>query len=306
VILAGCGPVVASPSEGTDSGGQDSGTTGTTSGDPSTTVPGTTVPGTTVPGTTIGDATSEVTTDPTLLESGSFIDPSDTSEPPYGCDQWLQDCPRGEKCMPWANDGGNSWNATRCSPLDANPKAVGEPCTVEGSGVSGIDDCELGAMCWNVDAETNMGECVAFCQGSEANPTCADECSNCTLSGDGVLILCLPVCDPLAQDCGVGQGCYATGYDFACVPDLSDDAEGGGAIGTACEFINTCDPGTVCANPEVVPGCEGNGCCAPFCDVSGPDPCDAWLPGTVCTPWYEEPPPTEGCSTGTIGVCIAA
>ncbi len=39
---------------------------------------------------------------------------------------WAQDCPEGEKCMPWANDGGGSWNATRCSPLDPNPSAVGD------------------------------------------------------------------------------------------------------------------------------------------------------------------------------------
>src|SRR5262245_15971404 len=30
------------------------------------------------------------------------------------CDVWAQDCPPGEKCMPWANDGGSSWNSLRC------------------------------------------------------------------------------------------------------------------------------------------------------------------------------------------------
>jgi hypothetical protein len=66
----------------------------------------------------------------------------------YECDLWKQDCPPGEKCMPWANDGGGSWNATRCTPLAEDPRQPGEPCTVEGSGVSGRDDCDIRAMCW--------------------------------------------------------------------------------------------------------------------------------------------------------------
>jgi hypothetical protein len=221
------------------------------------------------------------------------------------CSLWAQDCPRGEKCMPWANDGGTSWNATRCSPLDPNPAGIGEACTVEGSGVSGIDNCDIAAMCWDVDPETNTGECVAFCEGSEANPTCADECTSCFISGEGVLALCFSGCDPIAQDCDEGDGCYATNDTFTCTVDASAEE---GAIGTPCEFINDCDPGSACLGPEYVPGCESpTGCCAPFCSLEVADPCEGSLPGSVCMPWWErgQAPPGGCVDQAMIGVCVA-
>ena len=55
----------------------------------------------------------------------------------------------------WANDGGGAWNATKCEEIPPEPDGVGEPCTVEISGTSGVDTCVLGAMCWDVDPETN-------------------------------------------------------------------------------------------------------------------------------------------------------
>jgi hypothetical protein len=238
--------------------------------------------------------------EPDEVQGGGFIPPPDVGVGTE-CDLWTQDCPEGEKCMPWANDGGNSWNATRCSPLEPDAGGPGEPCTVEGSGVSGIDDCQLGAMCWNVDGETNMGECAAFCIGDEANPSCANECEQCFISGSGVLILCLPQCDPIAQDCGEGSGCYPDFQSFSCGPDVSGEA---GAVGEPCEFVNACDPGSACIDSDLVPGCEDpTGCCAPFCDVDGPPVCDALLPGSSCLPW-EGGQPAEACvGPGTIGVC---
>jgi hypothetical protein len=55
-------------------------------------------------------------------------------------------------------------------------------------------------MCWDVKPDTMKGTCVAQCTGSEAAPMC-DADSSCFVSNDGVLNLCLPLCDPLAQDC---------------------------------------------------------------------------------------------------------
>ena len=174
---------------------------------------------------------------------------------------------------------------------------------VEGSGVSGIDNCDVAAMCWDVDPVTNMGECVAFCEGSRANPTCADDCTQCATSGAGVLALCLPDCDPVAQDCDEGEGCYPTPSTFACGPDVSAKA---GAPGTPCDFVNVCDPGTACVAPELVPNCEGeNGCCAPFCSLALPDDCASLLPGTECQPWWAEgqAPPAACIDYPSIGVC---
>jgi hypothetical protein len=65
-----------------------------------------------------------------------------------------------------------------------------------------------------------------------------------------------------------------------------------------------CDLGSGCVNPEFVPGCDGPGCCAPFCDASGPDDCDALLPGTQCVPWFDPGGGVDAClTTGMVGIC---
>ena len=199
----------------------------------------------------------------------------------HDCDLWSQDCPAGMKCMPWANDGGGSWNATRCSAIDPDPDTVGEPCMVDGSGVSGIDSCELGAMCWDVDPQTNAGTCVALCTGSAAAPVCEDPSHLCIGRHPQ---LCLPSCCPVEQDCPEGQACYPLGDTFVCSPDASGDL---GAYLDPCEFVNVCDPGYFCANPEVLPPCVGWGCCAPYCNI-GSTTCAEYDPNLACVPWFGE------------------
>jgi hypothetical protein len=211
----------------------------------------------------------------------AFACPDPSAPPGSGddsCDTWSQDCASGLKCMPWANDGGGSWNATRCSPLDPLPALIGAPCTVEGSGVSGIDDCELGAMCWDVDPETNTGTCVGMCLGSESSPLCTDPTLTCVISNEGVLALCLPACDPLAQDCSRGKGCYSFGDNVACAPDESGD---GGALGEPCVYVNACDPGLVCTSTTAAE-CPSGACCASWCDVGEPEPTESCEVGQVC------------------------
>jgi hypothetical protein len=301
LVANACGPVV----DGSGDGSNADTTSSSTSPSP-----------TTSPSSSISDAdaTSSPPTDDT-----SPPDPSDPTTPsddattislepdvpytPYECSLWDQDCADGEKCMPYANDGGPVWNATMCVPIDRNPRDVGESCTVEGNGVSGIDDCIEGAMCFYVDDE-NEGECVAFCAGNEANPTCDDACSQCNITSDGILTLCLPSCDPVAQDCGEGFGCYPIPEEFACAPDAGGED---GAIGSPCEFVNVCDPGLFCADTALLPACESNiGCCTPFCDADAADVCDQMMEGTVCVPWWEEgEEPKEAClETGTVGGCL--
>ncbi len=259
-------------------------------------------PGSSTGGEMLPTDTSDSTpqTDDGAMTSGSddstggsgqsgFIEQPDGGGVSVECDIWNNDCPSGEKCMPWANDGGNSWNATKCSPLDPNPAQVGDECTVEGSGVSGIDNCDVHSMCYYVDPETNMGICVSFCQGSAQNPIC-NPGFVCTIVNNGVLILCRPECDPLLQDCIANQACLpATGSDrFTCIIDASGEM---GAAGDPCEYINACDPGLFCASAEAVPGCAGSqGCCSEFCDINDPDP-NSYCTlggGQECVPWYEE------------------
>jgi hypothetical protein len=195
-LLAGCSDDGFSPPEnGTDSASVTS--TATDGGESFTSTSAGSA------GTGSFETTSVDTDDGTLdsESSGGFIygDP-DSGGVALECDVIGNDCPKGEKCVPWANDGGKVWNATRCTPLVVPPMAVGEPCTVMGSAVSGLDDCEAGSMCFHVDPEANTGTCVAFCASDEP-PACADEALTCVITHDGVLLVCLSPCDPMAPEC---------------------------------------------------------------------------------------------------------
>ncbi len=139
-----------------------------------------------------------------------------------GCNLFRQNCyDDSEKCMPWANDGGGQWNSTRCSPVADNPGQPGDPCTVEGNALSGIDDCDIGMMCWDVDPATNAGTCVSMCNSNQCNPdpSCEDPSTTCAIAYDGNIALCLPTCDPLMPDCSPEQGCYETANGSFCLPD---------------------------------------------------------------------------------------
>ncbi|MCX4247247.1 ribulose phosphate epimerase [Paraliomyxa miuraensis] len=238
-----------------------------------------------------GEAGTTGNTDTTGSTGVMFLVPVDTESATHECDIFAQDCLPGEKCMPWANDGSNSWNATRCSPVADNPGQPGDECTVEGSGVSGIDDCVLASMCWDVDPETNVGTCVAMCAGDEANPICEDPDTSCAIANEGVLVLCLPNCDPLLQACPDGQACYPIQQAWTCAPDASGE---GGVYGDPCEFINVCDPGLICLGAAAVPpgeACEGAvGCCTEVCDLDDPAgdaQCSGQAGGQTCQPWYD-------------------
>lgn len=287
-----CGPTVELEDDGTASS---SGTGSTTTSPPATVGPTTAA---TTAMTSVGEVTSgvDVDTGDTSVLLDVFI--------PEDCSPIEQDCPRGYKCMPWANDDGNVWNDTKCVPIVEDPSAPGEPCTVVGSGTSGEDDCDGTSMCWDVDPETNMGTCQPFCTGTEDRPTCADLCDECSIASDAVITLCFTTCDPLVQDCPPGQACYVQGDDLWCVPDASLRE---GAIGSPCEFVNVCDPGLVCLDASTVPGCPGGswGCCTPYCALAGPDPCPGLLPGSTCVPLFEDGEgPPEACVIAPVGACM--
>ncbi len=274
-------PTGASTSKGTDTAG-DTTTTGTSG-----------TSGTSSAGTITTDSTDPTDpTDPTDTEC-NFLCGYDQGTIDIECDIWSQDCPEGEKCMPWANDGGSSWNATKCSPIDRAPQEPGEACTVEGNAVSGIDNCAKDSMCWNVDPETNGGICIPFCEGSSPDNATCDVGYYCSINGDGTVILCLPECDPLLQNCPGDDACLPSGEYFICA---SGDA---GLYGDPCEYANACKPGLYCLNPEYVEDCKAAGCCTPFCDTSKANMCPG---GTQeCIPWWEEgtaPPGKEN-----IGIC---
>ncbi len=257
------------------------------------------------PGDTEIPPPPEGDTDPTAGSSDStgviFIEIPDGGPPP-GCDVWAQDCPSGEKCMPWANDGGNVWNALKCVEIVDDPGVPGDTCEVMGSGVSGNDTCDLGGMCWGVDPETNEGVCVQMCLGEQQAPLCDEPEHSCVIVNEGVLTICLPQCDPLLQTCAANEGCYPVNGEFICAPDASGPQLG--TYGDPCEAINMCDAGLFCAAAAGVPNCQGSlGCCSDFCDLDSANPdADCNGAGQQCLPWYEDG--EGGPSTEFIGACV--
>jgi hypothetical protein len=278
VVLGGCadkdpastGTATKTTTEGESSTSGGSGTSGTTTATPTTTDGG----------TSSGSGGGSGTT-------CTFLGCGTTGGTAMECDNWAQDCPEGQKCMPAANDGSTAWNTTVCTDVNPAKKQPGDECTVEGSGVSGIDDCDKGVMCWEVDPATKIGTCVAQCTGTPDAPLCALG-GTCFISNDGVLNLCLPLCDPLAQDCPGTGLCIPNpknNEEFTCVLDASGDE---GQVFDACEYINVCDKGLLCANPMLGMECDVNaiGCCLPFCPL---DEVPAMCPGVnmECIAWFE-------------------
>jgi hypothetical protein len=301
LVLGGCAAKNDSSSDDTNAQADDDGDSGSGGGTFGE-QPGTTAPADDGGGTVAG---SDGVAGDSSGDGGGFIIPPDGGGVANECDQWTQDCPEGEKCMPWANDGGSAWNGTRCSPIAANAGQVGDECQVEGSGVSGVDNCDLGSMCYYVQPDTNTGICVGMCLGSPDAPQC-DPGYLCSISNDGVLTLCRLTCDPLLQDCeSTGAACLpAAGADgFVCIVDASGEA---GAAGDPCEYLNACDPGLWCAGATAVPGCaSAQGCCTEFCDLTDDDPdaaCSLAGEGAVCVTWFEEgqAPPT----LTHVGACL--
>lgn len=271
VFTAACGPApTGDETDTTDSSASEPPQTATHGPTPTTSVDASSESGTTAT-TTTGCTTSCVDSS----EGGSFIYASPDMGPIGECDQWVQDCPADQKCVPVASDGATSWNDLQCVPV-MGAGQPGDPCTTDPMGLSGLDDCGFGSYCWSVD-ETGAGECVALCTGSPDSPMC-DPGTVCSISNKGVLSLCLPSCDPLASDCAAGDVCVfiTDENDFLCVFDGSGD---GGQLHGACSFINGCDPGLLCVGSDAATECDQTkaGCCEPYCDLTAPDP------DVVCT-----------------------
>ena len=270
--------------------------------------------------TTEGVDPTKTTADPTSASSPTS-DPTGATDDPTGgdgttmgnfivtpdggtmgtieCDVFKQDCEEGEKCAAWAEGGGSSWNATKCVKVTGT-NVPGSECMTEGGGVSGMDNCEAGSMCWDVD-ENNKGICVALCKGDAKAPICESGFS-CAIANEGVLNLCLPGCDPLLQDCPGDDLCIPNGDAFLCVLDASGEM---GKANDPCEFANSCDKGLVCLNTASASSAcmQGSmGCCQPFCEFMEGQDGDCQNADQKCVQWFDPmmpiPPGLEN-----VGVC---
>lgn len=238
--------------------------------------------------------------DETATEGGAdegggclFAQCGDVPPPIEMCDALRQDCPPGEKCTAAAIVH-HSWDANVCVPVVDEPSAVGETCSNIGEPRDGHDTCEVGAICWNV-SEEGEGVCWAFCQGDEYE--CPAD-SRCNLTGDGVLTLCVPSCDPVLQDCLAGESCLYVGGSFSCVLDGS---EGEGGYGADCVLAISCNPGLLCVDGMLVPECQQDGCCSPFCHLEEVDACPDQELGVSCIPFFEEGQADPGKEH--VGIC---
>jgi hypothetical protein len=198
------------------------------------------------------------------------------------CSNFEQDCPEGEKCVPYSLFGTMSWDDHKCVPV-LGDQAPGEPCVLEGF-AEAIDDCDATSICFfteEVDGQL-LGECVAQCVGWPDNPMCTAPGHSCLLDGEGDLALCLSGCDPVVQDCTPGDACYWTGGALACLP-----AGQGVPLGEPCESLDDCSLGQQCIDGAQLPSCAGTGCCTQFCDLFDDGTC-LDQPGTVCVPFFEQ------------------
>lgn len=244
-----------------------------------------------------GDADTSTTEPDNEFETGSFIPVDPKGSGNVECDVWAQDCKASHKCQPWANDGGVQWNATLCALVDKNAAALGEPCVVLGSAASGLDTCDHDTMCWNVDASTNVGTCVARCTVSEANPTC-DDGVTCMISHNGVINLCVPPCDPLLPSCDDGFACVQASLDvFGCVPSAVVTT----VLGAPCDPTIGCGTGLLCTEASTLPNCDDTACCAPLCDLHVAGACPDRHADQTCDPVFVDGTAPPGLED--VGVC---
>jgi hypothetical protein len=220
------------------------------------------------------------------------------------CDIWAQnDCPEGQKCTAVACEiGSSAWDSNVCRDIQGDAQ-TGDLCMMtDGSSTSGNDTCAEGSLCWDPDPDSNVGTCVAFCEGPADSPSC-EAGTLCGVNNDGVLPICLPTCDPLAQDCeNTDNLCLPTPASdgYYCVLDASQQMA---PYGAPCSYLNGCNTGLLCVDPAGVPEPEcasAWGCCSPMCSLAAAEPCPG--AGQTCEPVFDPQPP----GYEDVGVCIIA
>ena len=275
--LAGCGPgEVASDGGTTTVASSTTGSTGTSTS------------------TETGEGT-ETTEGPMTSSTTTTFVPSPEVCLSASCDVFSQDCPEGEKCVPYGSTGG-AWDAEKCVQVTGEG-AAGEDCNYGGT-VDATDDCDEQSYCWNAqDVEGQLtGVCAPFCMGTPDDPLC-DE-GACLISNEGSVALCLDTCDPLMDECGEGLGCSWAGasFTFACLVTTEDIVSG-----EPCGYANDCGQGSTCLAFDAHPMCNGSACCADFCAMDDPDACPD--PQLECAPFFAESVAPEGYEN--LGVCLA-
>jgi len=294
-VAIGCGPV------GPGTAQTETATTGTSAESLTTTE--TTITATSSGVTSLGTTTDEpdLPTSTNGPEPGSSSGrPSDTGEGDENCDPFVQDCPPGEKCVPWGPSG---WTGAKCVAITGDG-APGESCTAPEGPTAGVDDCGFGSICFDIDEE-GKGTCVEQCTGSLVNPMCPQD-HLCEIGQFKHLAVCFRTCDPLLAECPESAACLPQSDAFFC-------AKGGwnprSKTNAPCEAQGTCDKGLACLDASTASvACDPlmSACCQPYCKLpDGPCP----NPDQQCRLWYGPPfyppdfTPPEGYEH--VGVCAS-
>jgi hypothetical protein len=240
-----------------------------------------------------GTDTDTSTSDATITGGSFYAGPGIDFGGVWECDPFAQDCPDGEKCVPFATFG-DIWDANKCVPVLGDGQ-VGDPC-IYGGPVEATDDCGPESYCWNVTDMNGeqLGTCTAFCQGTADMPVCAMG-TDCLIANQGSITLCIDVCDPLLQDCADGFTCNWLGDNFHCTLGGPGNGEG-----QPCDQ-SECSGELVCVTAAALPGCAGSACCTSFCALDDPNACPD--PLLECVSYFEQGMAPAGYEN--VGICIA-
>jgi hypothetical protein len=151
--------------------------------------------------------------------------------------------------------------------------------------------CATGLTDWHeiYPDEAACGLCQAeddckdgtVCQGGECGAPLPENCGDGKLDADEVCddpicdedCLGPAVCNPLNQvGCAEGEACLYLYPDVFCGPD----EPGLPQLGETCGPATICVAGTLCVPASNFSNCDGEGCCAAFCDRGDSGDC----PGT--------------------------
>jgi hypothetical protein len=178
------------------------------------------------------------------------------------CDPVQQSCPNGFKCSAFVESEGDvrykcvdelAWNS------------VYGPCDVVGDTTN--DGCPKGSACLPASLLSSEGLCLPLCQQGEG---CTATARCLSTVGVGVSY-CAPTCDALSPECPIPtMRCMESSIGFACRFESSVNLhKAGQGCGPSTEKL--CDEGLVCLNAGLLLDCVDASCCAPLCDLEGPE-----------------------------------
>ncbi len=274
----------SSMSDPTDGGPGPSGT-----GNPTDPGPGTDSHGS---GTTTGFPATDSST--SFAETGV---PPACPQPDQLCDPYDDQCPPGQTCRPYAPDGDEVPTLGGCFWLEPSTASeVDMPCESECGPFGGEDSCGARLICDPFAPMTSGPHCTRLCRGAPNDPSCEiGLCFNYPgEQSEASFGLCRGSCNPLLQDCLLGENCIPDPEGPYCAPIQGGD---GGGVGDECEQSSDCAAGLSCEDGDAVPGCADSNdyCCTPLCDLQ-----DVECPDTsTCVPYFE----FDGVET-TVGVCL--